>query len=139
MIALLSIKPVHAENIFSGRKKFEYRKKVFARADVQKIVVYCSKPVGAIIGEFDIQGILRDSPSRLWKKTHRDSGISEQYFYNYFNGCDVAFALKIGSVRRFPNEIDPQEVVFDFYPPQSFMYLTEGVHSSIVRSVRCHS
>ncbi|MFK4534267.1 putative transcriptional regulator [Bradyrhizobium ottawaense] len=71
MLALLSIKPVHTENIFSGRKTFEYRRKVFARSDVRTVLVYCTKPVGKLVGEFDIDEILQDSPSRLWKQTRK--------------------------------------------------------------------
>lgn len=125
MLALLSIRPIHAENIFSGRKTFEYRRKVFARTDVRTVLVYCTKPVGKLIGEFDIDAILQASPSSLWKQTSKGSGISERYFHDYFAGCKLAYALKIGQVRRFKKCIDPQDIIVDFSPPQSFMYMQE--------------
>ncbi|MCP1744338.1 putative transcriptional regulator [Bradyrhizobium japonicum] len=131
MLALLSIKPVHTENIFSGRKTFEYRRKVFARSDVRTVLVYCTKPVGKLVGEFDIDEILQDSPSRLWKQTRTGAGISEIYFYEYFAGCEFGYALRIGNVRRFKRYIEPQKLVAEFSPPQSFMYIEESRLNSI--------
>jgi predicted transcriptional regulator len=126
MLALLSIKPVHAENIFAGRKTFEYRRKVFARTDVRKVLVYCTKPVARLVGEFDINEILQAAPRRLWEQTCSGSGISKQYFYDYFSGCKLAYALRIGDIRQFQTSIDPRDIIPNFSPPQSFMYLQEG-------------
>lgn len=125
MLALLSIKPVHAENIFAGRKTFEYRRKIFARTDIQTVLVYCTKPVGKLIGEFDIDDVLRATPANLWRQTSQGSGISKEYFHSYFAGCDLAYALKIGKVRRFTTYVDPHALIDDFSPPQSFMYVPE--------------
>ncbi|WP_084306124.1 ASCH domain-containing protein [Bradyrhizobium sp. ARR65] len=125
MLALLSIKPVHVESIFSGRKTFEYRRRVFARTDVRTILVYCTKPVGKLVGQFDIDEILHASPSRLWRQTRKGSGISESYFYDYFAGCELGYALRIGTLRPFRKHVDPQDFIVGFSPPQSFMYMPE--------------
>ena len=45
MIALLSLRPEFAERIFDGTKKYEYRKRVFVREDVDKVVVYATDPL----------------------------------------------------------------------------------------------
>ena len=50
MRVLLSIKPEFVKEIIEGRKKFEYRKKVFKRPDVSSIVVYATKPYGKVVG-----------------------------------------------------------------------------------------
>lgn len=42
MKILLSIKPVFVEEIFKGDKKFEYRRTIFKRKDIKKVVV-CNK------------------------------------------------------------------------------------------------
>jgi predicted transcriptional regulator len=126
MRALLSIRPVHAENIFAGRKKFEFRRKVFARSDVRSVLVYSTRPVGKLVGEFEVAEILQASPSDLWKETHLGAGITERYFFDYFDGCKLAFAIKIGNVRRFRRSINPRDLIADFSPPQSFMYVREG-------------
>lgn len=67
MIVLLSIKPEFVHEIFQGRKKYEYRKSIFAK-HVTKVIVYSTKPEGMIVGEFSIKAILQYSPKELWKK-----------------------------------------------------------------------
>ena len=66
MKALLSIKPEFIEKIFSGEKQVEFRKSCF-KEDVQTVVVYATMPVGKIVGEFEIETILSDSPEELWE------------------------------------------------------------------------
>ncbi|MGJ0394122.1 MAG: ASCH domain-containing protein [Methylocystis sp.] len=80
MKVLLSINPVHAEKIFSGTKKYEYRKNVFKRDNVRTVVVYVTKPVARIVGEFDVNEIVDGSPQSVWEKTREYSGISEEFF-----------------------------------------------------------
>lgn len=58
---LLSIKPEFVNEIMSGRKKFEYRKKVFKRKDITTIVVYATKPLGKVVGEFEVDEIIEDT------------------------------------------------------------------------------
>lgn len=57
MKVLLSIKPEFVQEIFTGKKKYEYRKVIFTRS-VDKVVVYSTKPVGMIVGEFTVENIL---------------------------------------------------------------------------------
>ena len=54
MKVLLSIKPEFVQEIFTGKKKYEYRKAIFTRS-VDKVVVYSTKPVGMIVGEFTVE------------------------------------------------------------------------------------
>lgn len=126
MRVLLSIKPVHVENILSGVKTFEFRRKLFTRRDVRTVLIYCTRPVGRLVGEFDIAEILKDHPDRLWLRTRSGSGISKEYFDGYFSGRTEAYALKIGEVRRFASHVDPSDIVENFSPPQSFMYVEKG-------------
>lgn len=126
MRALLSIKPVHADSIFSGRKKFEYRRKLFARTDIRAVLVYSTKPVGKFVGEFEIDGIIKASPRSVWEQTWQYSGISEQYFFDYFAGCHIAHAIRIGALRPFSEMINPGDLIENFSPPQSFMYVNDS-------------
>ena len=70
MKVLLSIKPEFVQEIFTGKKKYEYRKAIFTRS-VDKVVVYSTKPVGMIVGEFTVENILNDTPSTLWDRLIR--------------------------------------------------------------------
>jgi predicted transcriptional regulator len=80
MKVLLSIHPEFAEQILNGSKRFEYRKSIFKNGDVKTIVIYATQPVGKVIGEFNIGGIIKKSPDDLWEMTETFSGISKGFF-----------------------------------------------------------
>lgn len=127
MRVLLSIKPVHVESIRSGIKTFEFRRRMFARRDIGTVMIYCTRPVGRLVGEFDIADILEDEPEGLWASTADGSGISKDFFDAYFEGRSRAFALQIGSLRLYDEPICPSEMFDNFTPPQSYMYVPGGV------------
>ncbi|NIX77369.1 hypothetical protein [Microvirga terricola] len=131
MRVLLSIRPVHVENILQGIKTFEFRRKIFARKDVQTVLIYCTMPIGKLVGEFDIEDILEDAPDTLWQMTECGSGISKEYFDEYFKGRDRAFALKIGEVRPYKEHVAPSELMANFTPPQSYMYVGDSRHERL--------
>jgi predicted transcriptional regulator len=131
MKVLLSIKPEYAERIFNGSKKFEYRKAIFKNRDVKTIVVYVTKPIGKIIGEFDIEKVLIDTPSQIWKKTKKYSGIKESFFDEYFKDRERAYAIKVSSVKKYAEPICPYATFQNFFPPQSFMYLNQDILESM--------
>lgn len=127
MKVLLSIKPEFVERIFSGEKRFEFRKSLFKRDDVTAVVVYATQPVGRIVGEFEIAEILTDTPEALWRRTSHASGISKSFFDSYFEGRDRAHAIAIGNFRRFEKEIEPSELFADFNAPQGYQYLSDSM------------
>lgn len=124
MKVLLSIKPEFVHEIFQGRKKYEYRKSIFAR-HVTKVLVYSTKPEGMIVGEFSIKTVLQSTPKELWEKTHNDSGISKQYFDKYFKGRDTGYALQIENPVLYREPVNPFEMFDSFVAPQSFRYISE--------------
>lgn len=125
MKVLLSIKPEFAERIFEGTKRYEFRKVVYANRRVQTVVVYVTRPVGRIIGEFDVEGIVEAAPGCLWAETQPHAGITREFFDAYFEGRDRAFAIRVGAVRRYETPLVPEEVIEDFTPPQSYMYVDD--------------
>jgi len=126
MMILKSIKPKYADKIFSGEKKVEFMRVIFARKDIDKIIVYSSHPVQKIIGFFRMESIIESTPTYLWDQFEAVAGISEQNLFKYFQGNENGFALKIGDIRKFRQEIDPWTIDPHFHPPQSFSYLNEG-------------
>ncbi len=122
MNVLLSVKPKYANEIVSGRKKYEFRKSIFKRENIEKMYIYSSSPVQKIIAIVDIDGILSDSPQKLWEQCHEDAGISKCEFFNYFKNYEIGYAIKISNILEFSTPIDPY-IDEDFRPPQSFYYL----------------
>lgn len=123
MKVLLSIKPEFAEKIFSGEKKYEFRRTIFKNKNVKTIVVYASAPVQKIIGEFHIESVLVDEISVLWKKTQDFSGISENYFFDYFRDKSLGYAIKVKKFKKYKKPVCLREK-YNLTPPQSFLYLT---------------
>ncbi len=123
MKVLLSIKPEYAEKIFSGEKKYEFRKTIFKNQLIQTVVVYATMPVGKIVGEFEIKQIHRDEPKKIWKKTKKYSGIDKSFFNEYYQGKNYAIAIEVDKPRLYDKPVNPKEQNESFVAPQSFKYL----------------
>ena len=122
MRVLLSIKPEHAEKIFNGSKKYEFRRSLFKNPDVKIIVVYASSPVQRVIGEFTIDKIINEDIKKLWEKTKEFSGISENFFFEYFNNKEKGYAIKIKKAKKYKESLCLKHE-YNTTPPQSFMYI----------------
>lgn len=122
MNVLLSIKPEFANKIFEGTKKYEFRRTIFKRTDIRRIIVYASSPIQQVIGEFEIDDILKDDVENLWYLTSKYSGISKNFYDLYFENKEQAYAIKIGKVKRYssPKLLSDYSITF---APQSFMYI----------------
>ncbi|MBC7937633.1 MAG: hypothetical protein H7Y86_19970 [Rhizobacter sp.] len=123
MKVVLSIKPEFANKIFDGTKHYEFRRAIFKNPDVKKVIVYSSSPVQKVIGEFEIENILNHDLKTLWNLTKEFSGISADYFYEYFGNKENGFAIKIKKTKLYKS---PKCLRKDYnlLPPQSFLYLT---------------
>lgn len=120
---ILSIKPEYANKIFDDSKKYEFRKTIFKSPNVKKVIVYASSPVMKVIGEFEIESILKEAKDYLWEITHKESGISEDFFKTYFQNKEEAIALKVKKTHLYSK---PKSLQIDYgikYAPQSFVYL----------------
>lgn len=122
MKVLLSIKPEYAYKIFDGTKKYEFRKSLFKRTDIRKVVVYASSPVQQVIGEFDIADILHEETEQLWQKTKHHSGITKAFFDQYFANKETAFAIEVANVKKYQEPKTLKDLQIQF-APQSFVYI----------------
>ncbi len=124
MKVLLSIKPEYAQKIFTGEKKYEYRRNLFKRDDVDTIVVYVTKPVGKVMGEFEVGDVLEGNPNFIWEQTKLYAGIDKNSYIEYFSQRKIGFAICIKKTKVYKEpleliDLDPKIK----YPPQSFMYI----------------
>ena len=124
MKVLLSIKPKYVQKIFSGQKKFEFRKNIFKK-NISSVVIYSSSPVKKIVGEFTIKNILEGKIEYIWQQTYKFAGITKEEYLSYFNKKNKAFAIEINEIKKYNNPIDPL-ILFskNFTPPQSYKYIT---------------
>jgi predicted transcriptional regulator len=126
MQVLLSVKPEYSKRIFSGEKKYEFRKQK-PKFSISTVIVYESSPTRSIVGCFSVKRIHSDSPDRIWQKCRESSGIEESRYLNYCNGTKLIHAIEIDEVFKFENPICPSEVIPDFKPPQNFSYLKSSL------------
>lgn len=124
MKVILSIKPEFAEKIFNGSKKFEFRRRLYKNEDVKVVIVYASAPISKIIGEFEIGSVLHDDLGSLWNTTNEYSGISEEYYLEYFKGKENGYAIAVKKAEKYDKPICIRET-FGLTPPQSFAYVQE--------------
>ena len=122
MKVLLSIKAEFASKIFDGSKRYEYRRSIFKREKVKKVIVYASNPIKKVIGEFEIGDILHEEPQLLWAKTKEHAGITEKRFLDYFTNKSKGYAIEVKSINIYDTPLTLESFMVSS-PPQSFMYL----------------
>ena len=118
---LLSINPQHIENILNGTKCYEFRKRT-CKEKVDKIVIYATSPVQKVVAEAEVEDTLIEEPESLWKKTGDKSGITKNFFDEYYKNKKLAVAYKLKNVEKYskPRELADYGVSS---PPQSFVYV----------------
>jgi predicted transcriptional regulator len=134
MNLLLSIQPIIARRITSGKKKYEYRRTIFKK-EVRYIYLYSSSPVRKIVCRFRSSGCLAGSIDEIWEKTGKLSAASEAEYRDYFRNTRTAYAIKIDDLEVFENPLDPYRIIPAFRPPQSFMYIPESFDREITSEV----
>lgn len=121
---LLSINPNHVENIFSGKKRFEFRKKA-CKKHVDKIIIYSTTPVMKVVGEAEVEDVLVNTPNKIWSLTEKQSGINKEFFDKYFQNRDEAVAYKLTNIVEYET---PKELIeYGIHTaPQSFQYIVDN-------------
>lgn len=124
MNVLLSIKPEFVNQIRQGNKKFEFRKQIFKKSNIEKVIVYETSPVSKVIGEFTITEIKQSAPDSLWMYTRNKSGISKEFFDAYFKGREIAFAIGFEKFIEYktPRDLSSMGVKA---APQGYVYVDD--------------
>ncbi len=121
---LLSINPIHVENIMNGTKRYEFRKKACKRR-VDKILIYSTNPIMRVVGEAEVEDVLIDSPEVIWEKTEEKSGIDKSFFNQYYENRDQAVAYKLKNVVKYASPKELKEYGIS-NAPQSFQYIEDA-------------
>jgi predicted transcriptional regulator len=123
---LMSIKPKYADLIFAGTKTIELRRVCPKVALGDLVLVYVSSPRMALVGGFEVAGIVSADPLALCKKWQAQSGVEKETFLNYFHGAATAYGILIGRTWQFESATELQTLrrrKGGFHPPQSYRYL----------------
>jgi len=133
-ILLLSIKPEYVVKLFDGTKKVELRKIKPKLMPGDRVVVYACSPVKAIVGVFEVEKVLEDTPKNIWSKVKKIAGISEKDFDDYYYTSRKAYAIFLKKTEQYEPPLDLEAIKqqwFNFHPPQSYKYLTKSEFKKI--------
>ena len=125
MKVLLSIRPQYANSILDGTKKYEFRRRVHRDSRVHTVVIYATKPVGKVVGEFSIKSVHSAHPDSLWERTKEFSGITRSFFLEYFSGREVGHAIEVKRVKKYRKPMELSDLLPSGIAPQSYAYLPE--------------
>lgn len=118
---ILPIKKVYADLIYSGNKKYEFRKRL-CKKDIEKIYLYETSPVRMVTGEVMIESKIVCEKEELWTIAEDKAGIEKESYYEYFNGCTNVCAYKLSTSIKYDKPISLNEFGIN-YIIQSFAYV----------------
>ena len=118
---ILPVNPIYAEKITLGKKKYEFRKKLCTE-NIDKIYLYATSPVKKVVGEVEILEKYSMKKEKLWEETCEESGISEEFFEEYFKNQSRACAYKLGKAVRYETPVELIRMGIS-YVPQSYVYI----------------
>lgn len=122
----MSIKPKYADLIFAGTKTIELRRVCPKVEPGDLVLVYVSSPRMALVGGFEVAGIVSDNPHALCKKWLTQSGIGKETFLHYFRDAATAYGILIDRTWMFPAATELKALrrrKGGFHPPQSYRYV----------------
>lgn len=119
---LMPINPEYVDEILSGRKKYEYRKIKAKRTNIDKMIIYSTSPVMKVVAEVEIKGILQENPEQLWELTKNYSGVTKEFYNQYYKNKNIAIAYELGKIVKYEKPKDLIDIGIN-YIPQSFVYM----------------
>lgn len=128
----MSIHPHYAAAILAGTKRVEFRKRRLA-PDVATVVIYATRPVGRLVGIFEVLGHDVAPPSELWHRHRTHAGITATGYDAYYAQTRTAVGILVGRVHALRQSRLLSDIPDLTRAPQSFQYLTED-QAAYVRS-----
>ena len=126
---LISLESRHAENILSGIKRVELRRRPMHVECGTTVWIYVKVPVGSLVGCATVKNVVRSSPGALWRRFGAISGLSRDEFFEYFEGAEEGVALMLENAEKLNAGLslrELREVESGFQPPQFFVRLDSG-------------
>jgi predicted transcriptional regulator len=131
---LLSVRPHYAQAILNGTKTAEVRRQRPAVRPGTLVIIYATKPVGALVGTARISAVSYGSPASMWEQHHESTGISRVEYDAYLDGAETAHLLFLRRIQRLEPLLTLEQIraATTFQPPQSYRYLNEHMLHRLV-------
>lgn len=121
---VVSIRPSHAEAIFSGRKSVEVRRNFPSKWKGNRLGIYATKPLAQLMGEATIADVQQSDPADIWERFGDRIGATREEFSSYTEGADCVSALLLDHVcaYSYPIPLAQVQTLLDapLRPPQSY-------------------
>jgi predicted transcriptional regulator len=121
---LVSIHPKHVEQIFSGKKRYELRRKFSTKWVGHRMNIYATEPAMQLVGQATVRRVVQNSPREIWKKLGSELGCNRTDFDRYTKNAEKIFALELDEITPFRIPIsrkDAAEILKEsLTPPQSY-------------------
>ena len=127
---IIPIHSKHAKNIYTGAKKYEYRK-VAPSKSINNLILYETKPVCAITGIVKVDSIWEGSPYQIWKISHDYAGISHESYTTYYKNKNIAIAYQLGNAIKLKKSVSLSEIGVN-HVPQSFQYVDNSILTKFI-------
>lgn len=122
---ILSIHPNHINKILLGEKRYEYRKRI--PQDINYLIVYATAPTKKVVALIEVDMVMKDTPQNIWDVTQNESGVSYEFFMDYFNKVSTAYAIKFRNIYRLPTPIDITAIDGIKSAPQAYQYVDTSI------------
>lgn len=119
---LISVHPEYVSKIISGEKNIEFRKTSFSPS-VERVYIYSSAPTKKIVGFFNVNEVIKDTPQKLWDKYSTKGCIDKEKYDEYYSHHSIAVGILIEDFFKFIKPVNPKLFDKDFRAPQSFCYI----------------
>ena len=122
---ILSIHLNHIDKILSGEKWYEYRKRI--PQDINYLIVYATAPTKKVVAVIEVDMVIKDTPQNIWDLTQNESGVSYEFFMNYFKDRSIGYAIKFRKIYKLTNPIEITFIDGVKGAPQSYQYVDKSI------------
>ena len=127
---VISVHPRHAENILTGTKTVEFRRRFPVGSHLEGAIlwIYSTSPIKAVTGWAEVKDIINMPVESLWTSFHSDGGVKRGDFDLYFDGARDGYAIVLSSITRLSEEIHAERFSNNgFSIPQSYRYVNKKI------------
>ena len=136
---VLSVHPHHAENILTGTKTVEFRRRFPVGTHLEGAIlwIYSTSPIQAVTGWAEVKDVYNMSVESLWARFHSNGGVQRRDFDGYFDGARNGYAIVLSSITRLSEEIRAERFSNNgFSIPQSYRYVNKDISPLLTKVLR---
>lgn len=127
---IMSIRPKYAEQILTGAKTVEIRRKFSTARVPLTCVLYASSPVQEVVGQVDIVRATKLEPQQAWIRFGQRAHCTQRQMTDYASGANQVCALELANPIRYPNTVALSTIQswleHSIRPPQNYSLASSG-------------